>query len=157
MKYLLILVALFLCITLIIPGCNKNTNNYSVTDHTTGMIKIRSWSGYAFGNSRGDTLWNTVHVAWPEYFCHTVTDTSFSVLKVNGFSINVEGTELAFRSVDSVNKIVKFDFTYANSATSFLIWDFGQDTMYYEFHKIYGHNDSANKYYETNQVLRSNH
>ena len=146
---------LLLFIILVIFSCGKNTNNYSVTDHTVGMVKIRAWSGYTYGYARGDTLWDTVHVAWPEYFYHTITDTSFSVQKINGFAINVDGVVLIFRTVDSVNKIMRFDSTYANSTTSFLIWNFGQDTMHYEFHKIYGHNDSAMKYYETNKILHS--
>jgi hypothetical protein len=157
MKHLVGSLVLLFAVMLIFPGCKKNSNNYSVTDHTVGMNKVRTWTGYSNGYYYGDTSWAGKDITWPKWYMYTTTDSPCAVLPVNGFVVNVMGRILNWRSTDSVLKIVVFDSIYANSQRSFLIWDYGQDTMRLEFHRMMGWNDTLKLYYQDNKYLHGNH
>lgn len=134
--------------------CSKSKNTYTVTDHTVGMLNSRHWQGKAYGNVKGDTVIEGNHTDWPKHYDRNV-DTDFSIDKINGFVVNANSAILVFRTVDSAAEFVNYDSVYASSAKSFLVWDFGHDTMHLEFHQITGSNAAAGTYYESNWVLHT--
>ncbi len=144
--------------TAAIYSCKKGSNDYSVTDHTTGMVKMRSWSGTASGYVKTDTvlLPDTAHVDWASLFNQSITDTSFSVEKINGFQVSVLAMPFNYVLTDTVNKIVRFDTTLSGSATSILTYYYGRDSMTYEFHHITGYSTHAAQYYQVNEFLHTN-
>src|SRR4051812_43906650 len=101
MKNLILYISLFF-IFIVISGCHRNDNNYTAADHTVGMLNVRTWSGTANGNTAKDTLIGTTNTKWLAHFSRTITDTTFAVQKIDGFSISILGTTLQFVSTDSV-------------------------------------------------------
>jgi hypothetical protein len=151
--------ALALLICVMAYGCTKKAN-YSQADHTVGLTsKMRTWSGTSNGYYKGDTLIppSTSTEDWAKLFNSTITDTSFAVLKVNGFAVSVPGMTMIYRDTDYVDKYVRFDSTVAGSGTSYLLYFYSVDSVYYEFHRFYGFNAAANQYYQTHLYLHTVH
>ena len=143
-------------------GCNKTSNNYSTTDHTVGITKLRSWSGTADGYNKGDTMISTSiglrDTVWALHFARNIVDTSFSIAKINGFAISVLGTPLDYISTDSITtKTVVFDSNVSGTQTAILTYYYLQDSMTYQFNIVTGFNSSANQYYQVNMFLHTNH
>ncbi len=144
--------ALALCVA----SCSKSSNNYTVTDHTVGMVGIRHWTGSKDGYTPGDTtIMSTVHHAWPLHFSHLITDTTFAIEKINGFSINMVGFVLAYRTTDSVAQTVRYDSVITGTLTASLIYFFGKDSIGFEVHRVDSFSSDANQYYQLNEVLHT--
>lgn len=154
MKNLLCGLSLTIIFSAFLISCDKNKNYYAVTDYTSGMLTTRHWTGYAYGFAIGDTVIAPDTLAWPKYYYRNI-DTSFNIQKVNSFAVSLCGMRLVFRSVDSVSKIVTYDSTYANSQRSFLIFDYGLNTMRCELHKTGDYNAAAGKAYSSDWVISS--
>ncbi len=159
MKNLLFLSVAIICAVFLFTQCHPGGNNYTATDHTKGMIKIKSWTGNAHGYVQGDTIQfpppDTTHVAWAKAYSHNITDTSFSVLKIDGFDIIVLGTILRYKATDSTLQTVTFDTTVVGSGTDILKYYYAIDSFSYEFHIITGFNAAANKYYMTDLFIHT--
>lgn len=157
MKAKLPVLPLLLCIAVAVYSCSKSGSNYSTTDHTVGMIKIRPWSGYSSGFNRGDTLYSSLdthHVAWPKAYYRTITDTSVSVVRDDGFTVSMLGVVMRYRTTDSTLKYIRFDST-SSASTGILLYFFGNDSMHFEYHLVTGFNDTAKQYYQVNEFLHS--
>ena len=154
MKKLLISFALT-CAVMI--SCNKKSNDYSLTDYTTGMITLRQWSGNVYGYRKGDTLFpgDTTHYEWPKVFNRALTDSSFSLSRINGFAVNVLGYTLNYRSTDEVAKTRRFDSVITGSLNAVLIYYYEKDSMSFENHVVSGYNSRASQYYQTNIMLHT--
>lgn len=158
MKLTLKLPALMVCAALAIAGCNKSSNNYSSTDHTVGMLTPRQWTGVSSGFTPGDsTIGITVHHGWPVHFSRNIADTTAIVQKIDGFTIKVMGTTLAWRTTDSAAGYVRYDTVLSGSAVSTFIFYYAADSMTFDYHKIESHNDSAGRYIETNTFWHTKH
>ncbi len=137
-------------------SCNKDNNNYEVADYTRGMLESRRWQGRAYGYIKGDTLIPpaTDSIDWPKYYYRNM-DTTFALSRVNAFVLDVAGKRVKFLSIDSNIKRKEFDSTYANSARTLLVYDWGKDSMYFEYHRVGEHNSAAGRAYEDNIYLIS--
>lgn len=150
---------LCLCsITMFVYSCSK-TSSYSNTDETTGLVnKTRSWSGYSSGYYKGDTLYtgDTTHHEWARSFYHVISDTSFSVQKINGYQISAMGTPWNYLSTDNVNHIVRFDTTLSGSPVSYLDFYSARDSVYLQYHMVGAYNAASGRNYETDIYLHTN-
>lgn len=135
-------------------SCNKNSNTYSTTDHTVGMVDLRHWAGTSQGFALGDSVISGTSTPWPKHFYRTISDTSFAVQKINGFSINMLGYVLSYRSTDSVAKTVLYDSTVAGKLSAYLIYYFGHDSITFNVHRVDSFSTAASQYY---QVIDSFH
>ena len=150
-------IALLVCVTAY--GCTKS-RVYSQTDHTTGLTsKSRVWSGTTYGYFKGDTLIPpaTANEDWAKIFNLTITDSTFSVVKINGFAVSVPGMTMIYRDTDYTQNAVRFDSTVAGSGTSYLLYFYLVDSVYYEYHNFSGYNSAANQYYQTHLYLHTVH
>lgn len=140
-----------------IISCNKQNNNYSLADHTAGMITDRQWSGNIYGYSKGDTLFpgDTAHYEWPKVFSRIITDSSFAVSRVNGFAVSIMGYTLNYRTTDEVAKTRRFDSVITGSLNAVLIYYYEKDSMSFENHVVSGYNSMANQYYQKNVLLHT--
>lgn len=158
MKPILPAIIILLLATVLSESCSKN--GYSTADHTTGLVNVtRSWSGYSTGYAMGDTLIPpaTAPQVGALYFNHTISDTSFSINKINGFQISVGVTPMNYLSTDATTQIVEFDTTLAGtSAVSFLKYDPVHNSMTLEYHQVGAYNNLTGHYYETNISLHTN-
>ncbi len=149
--------ALFICV--IAYGCTKKAD-YSQTDHTVGLTsKMRTWSGTTNGYYKGDTLIPpaTTNEDWAKIFNRIITDSTFAVLKVDGFAVSVPGMTMIYRDTDHVGNYVRYDSTVAGSGTSYLLYFYLVDSVYYEYHSFYGFNAAANQDYQTHLYLHTVH
>ncbi len=140
-------------------ACTKKAD-YSQTDHTVGLTsKMRSWSGSSDGHYKGDTLIPpaTANEDWAKIFNRIITDSSFSVQKVNGFAVSIPNMTLIYRDTDYTINAVRYDSTVAGSGTSYLLYFYLVDSAYYEYHSFYGYNSAANQYYQTHLYLHTVH
>ena len=159
MKNVMLLLSIVTCVAIIAVACNKNSNNYSVADHTTGMVNGRLWSGNAYGYTQGDTLLttgDTTHTVWAKIFSRTITDTSFSVQKINGFEVTVLGTTLTYRLTDSTNNLIRFDSVVTGTLNAILKYNYLNGSMSYEYHNVTGYNTNNHQYYQVNLFLHTN-
>ena len=150
---------IILIITVVAYGCTKKAN-YSPADHTVSLTaKARIWSGTTDGYYKGDTLIppSTTNEDWAKIFNRVITDSSLAVLKVNGFAIGVPGMTLIYRDTDFTQNAVRFDSTVAGSGTSYLLYFYLVDSVYYEYHSFYGFNSAGNQYYQTHLYLHTIH
>lgn len=154
MKKILLYAAGLAAVTL---ACNKNSNNYSVTDNTAGMIKTEQWTGTISGYAKGDTLFtgDTTHHEWPKGYSRTKADTSIAVAKINGFAVGMMGFTLAYRSTDVVNKTRKFDTVLTGSYDAIMIYYYERDSFTFVSHEVSGYNTPAAQYYQNNITLHS--
>jgi len=162
MKIFVSFISIIFLVAVLSFGCNKSSNNYSTTDHTVGMTSLRSWSGTANGYYKGDTMMSIGiglrDTIWALHFARTISDTSFSIAKLNGFVISVLGTPLNYQSTDSITtKTVLFDSNVSGTQTAILTYYYLQDSMTYQFNIITGFNTPANQYYQVNMFLHTNH
>jgi len=158
MKNLSLPVFLLFCTTLVFISCSKGGNSYTNTDHTVGMTDLKTWSGIAYGYYKGDTVLqgDTAHIVWANTFYRVITDTSFSVQKINGYQVNALETLLNYISSDSITtKTVLFDDTVSGIVSKLTLY-YLADTMKLELHVWSGYNSAANQYYQNNVILHSN-
>ena len=138
-------------------SCNKTS--YTNTDHTVGLVNTtRSWSGYSTGFIKGDTLIPpaTTVQQGALYFYHTINDSSFNVLKSNGYQISVMGTYMNYHSTDSTTHIVEFDTTFSGSPKSFLKYNYSNNSITMEYHWVGTFNAVTSRYYQTDIYLHTN-
>jgi len=159
MKNLLSCTSALFFIALLSWGCNKGNNSYTTTDHTVGMIAVRSWSGTSGGFYKGDTAIGTnPDSVWALHFARVITDTSFSVQKINGFALSVLGYMLDYQSTDSLTtQTVLFDSDITGTQTAVLTYYYLKDSMTFQLSVVFGYNTPANQYYQTNMFLHTNH
>ncbi|MCD6013008.1 MAG: hypothetical protein K0Q79_2870 [Flavipsychrobacter sp.] len=139
-----------------ITACNKS-NNYSITDHTTGMITVRQLTGIISGYAKGDTVFtgDTTHHEWPDAFNRLLIDTSVAIGKINGFAVSIMGYTLNYRSTDVANKTKRFDTLVAGTLDAVLIYYYDNDSMSFVSHQVSGFNSTANQYYQNNITLHT--
>jgi hypothetical protein len=140
-----------------IYGCSKS-NNYTTTDHTTGITgKVRSWSGATSGYVKTDTVImpDTNTVNWATFFNRTISDSFFAVMEVNGFQVSVFGTPFNYLTTDSVNQVIIFDTTLSGSAKSILTYYYNRDSMTCEYHQVTGYSNWAKQNYQVNYLLHT--
>jgi hypothetical protein len=149
--------ALFLAVMLaLIIACNKS-NNYSITDYTAGMTTMRQWAGTISGYAKGDTLFagDTTHYEWPKIFNRTLTDTSITVGKVNGYAVSMMGFTLNYRSTDETAKSTRFDTVVTGSLNAVLIYYYDKDSLTFVSSQVSGFNALASQYYQNNITLHT--
>jgi hypothetical protein len=151
------LIFYFLTCSLIMLICSCTKPYTSGVDHTIGMSSgSRSWAGTSSGYFYGDTVIGGTHTNWPEYFNKTITDTAFAVQKIDGFTIKIGNTTMAYRSTDSVTtKSVTFDSLISGSLTASMKYYYAHDSMVLNYNGVFGFNSTANQYYQTNTVLHT--
>lgn len=141
-----------------ICACNKSSNNYSITDLTTGMITERLWSGQIYGYAKGDTLYrptDTVRTEWPKAYNRIITDTSFAIIKINGFAVNIMGTTLGYKSTDATAKVRRYDSVLTGSLDAVLLYYYEKDSLSFVCHRTKEYNSLANEYYQEHILLHT--
>lgn len=161
MKYLITFTVLAFYAA-IISGCSKNNDYNAGTDHTSGMIKVRKWSGTTNGNCKLDSPYydtpthSTKHAILLKHYSRTITDSMFSVEKYNDFTIKVFGNWMRYRSTDSIGtKLVVYDTTYSGSPLSFVKYNFSDQGTTLELHKMYEHDETTNEYFQDHWYLHT--
>ncbi len=155
MKKTPLVLLLFVCA---LCACNKNSNNYSITDFTAGMITERLWSGQIYGYAKGDTLYqptDTVLTEWPKVYNRTLTDTSFTIIKINGFAVNIMGTTLGYKTTDAMAKVRKYDSVVTGSLDAVLLYYYEKDSLSFVCHRTKEYNSLANQYYQEHILLHT--
>jgi hypothetical protein len=147
-----------ICIVLFLFSCSKSGNNYTNTDHTAGMITSHLWSGNSNGFSRGDTVLyppSTVHTAWPKIFNRNITDTPFTVQKVNGYEIVAFGATMQYRGEDATHTYIKFDSVISGTLDATLYYYHNRDSMVFILNRVDSFSAAAAEYYQVHDSLHT--
>jgi hypothetical protein len=146
--------ALIACV-IFSQSCSKSSGNFVTTDHTPGLIKARGWYGSADGYAPGDTTkGGIIHHNWPDHFSRTITDSSFSIIKIDGYTINMMGLKMPYRITDSTAKFVRFD-TSSSILTAALVYYYAKDSISFGLHRADSFSTAANQYYQLNLTLHT--
>lgn len=135
-----------------LAGCHKADHNVATSiDHTAGIVKSRTWSGYNKGSYQNNS-------SAAGSYNNPVTDTMFAVNKISDTSINAPGGSLmlVYKTTDSAKQVVTF--TYNQSlTTATLSYYYAADSVTYSYSALsqgmYGMDDP----YETTTYLYSHH
>ncbi len=137
-------------------ACSKG-GGYTPVDHTTGMTRIRSWSGTAAGFYQGDTVILGATKTWALTYNHVISDTSLAVQKINGFLLSFMGKTMKYISTDSITtQSVYFDSITTGTLTAKLYYYYAHDSLTFQLNQVNGFNTNANQYYQDNVVLHTN-
>jgi hypothetical protein len=144
-------------------GCSKNNDYSAGLDHTKGAVAQKKWSGTTDGYCQYDSSYydtashHTVHITWPKHFQRTITDTIFSLERMDDYMISGLGQWQRYRSTDSANGIIHFDTTYSGSTLSYINYWYRIDSEYFEHHKVGDHHEASGLYYQTHWYLHTVH
>ncbi len=151
----LFLPLLVFCFFALLFSCGKKNSYDDSIDYTKGIPGTRSFSLKSNGNLYADTIVDSVHTMWPEAYNRTVSDTTLTITKYDGFGINIYGMRLRYRSTDLVAHIIKFDSTIPGSGATQLLYYYMLDSMTFEFNHLIELHVPSGKMFETHDFLHT--
>jgi hypothetical protein len=154
MKNKLIVFVAISAVTILSYGCSKKYTDG--VNNAVGMTNSRGWYDTSYGYAYGDTLEGDRHFEWPEGYGRFNPDTTFAIQNIDGFTIRVGNTTLAWKVTDSSAGTVTFDSVITGSLNASVVFYFRLDSIVINYHAVYGYNDTAHQYYQTTALLHTN-
>ena len=137
-----------------LTSCGKGGSLGS--DYTVGVTDTKHWAGTIDGYAPGDaTVGGILKHNWPVNYLRTKTDTSFAVMKIDGYDVKLFGFTMAFRGKDVALKTIKFDTTVVGKMDATLIYHYDLGSMTFISHRVDSFNNDAAQYYQENVNLHT--
>lgn len=91
----------------VLPACSRTTTS---PDHTGGVTKTHSWSG-----RRSQGYYSPIGQPGPNDFSRTITDTTFSVVKISNDLVQIPFLSclLRYRGTDPTTHAMTFDSSFS--------------------------------------------